>query len=233
MEKYIEFFNEFATEDIEDILTVCEMAGPKICKIVKARFDDPKLLGSVFSKIFTAIQKNLRDLEDKYSSFEINVCDRLLIGYSNKTEEDDEKAGNFMFYMRHMSDSKKVEDEVDSSSSATELAVQWNTENIRVQPELLRKIAVDAIKELEEIKVMLSSSEFIFPIFVTVYENLINYLRVKRGEKDVFEYEINFMSCFYIGARESEDGVDDIYIRPNIESKLFLKNDLRASSEND
>ena len=39
------------------------------------------------------------------------------------------------------------------------------------------------------------------------------------------------MSCFYIGARESDDDIDDIYIRPNIEAKLKLKNDTAASSK--
>jgi len=136
-----------------------------------------------------------------------------------------------MVSIRHLNSNKKNEESDDPTAKSTERAVQWNTENIIAQPELLRKISIEAVDELKQIDVSIGSSELIMPIFVTVYEAIVNYLKIKRRENDSIEFEITFMSCFYIGARESEDEVDDIYIRPNIESKLKLKNDTKASSK--
>ena len=232
-EKYEKYFEEFAHEDTEHILSICETASKIIWDRFRTRFDDPRLLASCFSKIFSSFLNKLEALEAEYSDFNINICDRLCMGYSTNEDDDDEKQGNFMVYIRHINANKKNEESDDPTAKAVERAVQWNTENIISQPELLRKISIDALEDLKLIDVSIGSSELIIPIFVTTYEAIINYIKVKRREEDAFEFEINFISCFYIGARESEDEMDDIYIRPNIESKLQLKSDLKASSKHE
>ena len=116
---------------------------------------------------------------------------------------------------------------------AIELAVQWNTDNILEQPKIIKDISAKAKDKCEKLDIYLVSSECIMPIFITTYENIINYIKIKRKELDKFEYEINFASVFYIGARESEEDTADIYIRPNIESKLKLKNDLIATAKHE
>ena len=230
-EKYIEYFNEFAHEDQEHIITICETASKLIHDRFRARFDDPRLLAACFSKIYSAFLNKLESLEGQYSSFQINICDRLLMGYTTNEDDDDEKQGNFMVYIRHLNTNKKNEEIDDPTSKTDERAVQWNTENIIAQPELLRKIAIEAVEELKTIDVSIGTTELIMPMFVTTYESIINYLKIKRRELDDFEFEVNFISCFYIGARESEEDIDEIYIRPNIEAKLKLKNDTKASSQ--
>lgn len=232
-EKYEKYFEEFAHEDTEHILSICETASKIIWDRFRTRFDDPRLLASCFSKIFGSFLNKLEALEAEYSDFNINICDRLCMGYSTNEDDDDEKQGNFMVYIRHINANKKNEESDDPTAKAVERAVQWNTENIISQPELLRKISIDALEDLKHIDVSIGSSELIIPIFVTTYEAIINYIKVKRREEDAFEFEINFISCFYIGARESEDEMDDIYIRPNIESKLQLKSDIKASSKHE
>ena len=230
-EKYESYFEEFAHEDKEHILTICETASKLIYDRFRARFDDPRLLAACFSKIFNAFLNKLQDLQNDYSEFQINICDRLSIGYSTTSDDDDEKNGNFMISIIHLNSNKKNDNVDDTTSKTEERAVQWNTENIVVQPELLRKISIDAVEQLKTIDVNIGTSELIIPIFITTYESIVNYLKIKRAEDDAFEFEINFVSCFYIGCREAEDDLDDIYIRPNIESKLKLKNDSKASSQ--
>ena len=231
IEKYESYFEEFAHEDQEHVITICETASKVIFDRFKARFDDPRLLAACFSKIYGAFLNKLESLESEFSSFQINICDRLSMGYSTTNDEDDEKIGNFMISITHLNSNKKNENVEDPTAKTEERAVQWNTENIISQPELLRKISVEAVDELKTIDVNIGTTELIIPIFVTTYEAIVNYLKIKRNEEDAFEFEINFISCFYIGARESEDGLDDIYIRPNIEAKLKLKNDTNASSQ--
>lgn len=231
MEKYVPYFEEICREDEEHVLTICDVAGACILEKFHLRFDDPKLLATVWSKIFDSFLIKLEKLENQFSDFNINICDRVNIGYSTNENEEDEKQGNFMVFITHLNNNKKTEVSEDPRSKAEERAMQWNTENLIEQPNLLAEISVDALELLKGIDVYLGSREFIMPIFCMVYEQLVSYLMTKRREKDEYEFEINFISCFFIGARETEDGEDEIFIRPNIESKLRLKSDGKASSK--
>lgn len=230
-EKYLNYFDEFAVEDQEDVITICETASKIIWDRFRARFDDPRLLATTFSHIYTAIKNKLKSLEAEYSDFKLNIAGRLEMGYTTNENEDDEKQGNFMVFIRHLNSNKKNDELDDPTLKAVERAVQWNTENIIDQPKLLTAISVDALELLKTVDINIGSSELIMPIFVTTYESIINYIKIKRREENDFEYEVNFISCFYIGARETEDDIDDIYIRPNIEAKLEIKDDSKASSQ--
>lgn len=173
----------------------------------------------------------LKSLQKDYSDFQIKICDRLVIGYTTNDNEEDEKNGNFMVSIKHLNCTKKNYDTADPTATSRERTVQWNTNNIIEQPKLLREISIEAIERLKKIDVTIGFEEAIIPIFVTTYEALIMYLKTKRKETDEFEFEINFMSCFYIGARESEDVDDTIYIRPNIAFKLEIKDDATATAK--
>ena len=176
IEKYIPYFEEFAHEDTEHIITICESASKIIYDRFKARFDDPRLLAACFSKIYSAFLNRLEALETDYSSFQINICDRLSMGYSTTSDDDDEKNGNFMISITHLNSNKKNENVEDVTAKTEERAVQWNTENIISQPELLRKISVEAVEELKSIDVNIGTTELIMPIFVTTYESMVEYL---------------------------------------------------------
>lgn len=228
---YIKYFEQFAKEDADHIINICETASKQIWDRFRARFTDPRLLAVVFSKIFGSVLDYLVSQENEYSDYKINVCGRLEIGYSTSDDEDDEKQGNYMIFIRHLNAKTKNDSFDDPTAKSRERSVQWNTENIIENPVDLRKISELAVKALSDIGVKLGVSELVMPIFITVYEATINYLKICRREKDEFEFEINFISCFNIGARESEDEVDDIYIRPSIDSKLKFKNDAEASGK--
>ena len=230
-EKYLKLFKENVKEDEEHIITICSTASKQIWDRFKIRFDDPKLLGSCFIIIYEEFIRKLQDLQKTYSDFKIKMCDRLEMGYSTNDNDEDEKSGNFMIYIRHLNCTKKDYGIEDPTEGPRERSVHWNTNNIIAQPELLREISINAVEKLKTIDVAIGFEEAIIPIFVTVYESLIIYLKTKRKELDEFEFEINFMSCFYIGARESEDVDDDVYIRPNIAFKLELKNDEKATAK--
>lgn len=233
MEKYLSYFNEMCKEDVEDVTTICDVASKEIYEKFKTKFDDPKLLAATFSKIYEAIEAKLKSYqsgENGYSDFQINLCDRLVIGYSTNDDDDDEKKGNFMIYLRHMNSNKKTEECDDPTATGEERAVQWNTDNIIDQPKIIAEISVAAVKAASDIDVRLGSQELVMPIFITTYENIVKYLKVRRKEMDKYELEINFVSCFVIGCRESEEEIDEIYIRPNIQSKLDIKDDHKATS---
>ena len=232
-EKYLSFFEENVKEDEEHIFTICSTASKQIWDRFKIRFDDPKLLGTCFIVIYETFIEKLKSLQKEYSDFQIKICDRLEMGYTTNDNEEDEKSGNFMISIKHINCAKKNYDTEDPTATSRERSVHWNTNNIIAQPELLRQISIDAVEKLKKLEVTIGFEEIIIPMFVTVYESLVIYLKTKRKELDEFEFEINFMSCFYIGARESEDVEDTIYIRPNIAFKLELKDDASATAKNE
>ena len=239
MDKYLSYFDEVVHENQEDIITICESASRKIYDQVGIKFgnkeDDAKLIGVIFSKTYESIISVLKKLEATKSNEVINFCNRFNVGFSTSDNEDDEKQGNFMFFMTDLGKSHKDVDMEDSDTSTQkERAIFWNMENAKENPEVIRDIGIEAIKKLDdEVDVKLESWEFIPPFFSIVYDAIVNYVKIKRREADEFEFEIYFMSCFYIGARETEDDADVIYITPNIDSKLSMKDDLKASSKND
>lgn len=232
VEKYKLYFDEVCVEDIEDIIAIGSVAKSEIYSRFKIKFEDPKLLVATWSKIYDAFLLKLKELTGKYSDFTINICDRLSIGFTTTDDEDDEKMGNFMISIMHLDCAKKNNEVDDPTAKALERAVHWNTENIISQPDLLREISIDAAALLKSINVEIAS-ECVIPIFVTTYEALAKFLKIRRHEKDEFEYVINWASCFDIGARESQDDLDDIFIEPSINGKLTLKDDASATAKHE
>lgn len=238
MDKYLKYFDEVVHENKEDIITICESASRKIYDQIGIKFgnkeDDAKLIGCIFEKTFNAIISTLKKLEATKTHEEINFCNRFMVGFSTNDDEEDEKQGNFMFFMNDLGNSHKDVEMEDGTTDQREKAVYWNMENVKENPEIIHEISAEANKNLsDDLDVKLQSWEFIPPFFSIVYDAIVNYVKIKRHELDEFEYQIYFMSSFYIGARESEDDGDVIFITPNIDSKLTIKDDLKGSAKND
>lgn len=238
MDKYLEYFDAVVHENQEDIVTICESASRRIYDQIGIKFgnkeDDAKLIGCIFGKTFDSIIAVLKKLEATKTHEDINFCNRFSVGFSTNDDEEDEKQGNFMFYMTDLGNSNKDVEMEDGTTDQKEKAVFWNMENIKENPEVIRDIGIETIKKLsDDLDIKLQCWEFIPPFFSIVYDAIVNYVKIKRHEIDEFEFEIYFMSSFYIGARESEDDGDVIYIRPNIDSKLTIKDDMKGSAKND
>jgi hypothetical protein len=232
-EKWERYYADNIYEDEDEIITIAGSASRVIRDRFGIRIEDPKLLTAVFLKITETFINKLSDMEKNYKEFTLNLADRLAIGFTNNDgNEEDEKSGNFMIFMNHIGGASKVDDLDDPTVSCQERAVQWNAENVVKQPEMIRVFSEEATKKLRDIDIQLSNKEVIMPIFITFYESIINYLKIRRREEDVFEKFVNF-SWFIVYCRESDDVNDTILIRPTIGAKLALKNDQNASSENE
>jgi hypothetical protein len=228
-ERWLGYYYDNIYEDEEDITLISETAIATIRERFHITLDDPRLMTSAFLKIFESFIDKLKTLQKDYDSFQINLANRLAIGFTNNENDDDEKSGNYMLFIQHLREATKTEANNDPTVSNIERAVQWNAENITDQPELIRTLTIDAVKYLRDIDIQLSNNEIIMPIFITYYESIINYLKIRRREEDLFELQLNY-SWFFIGAREG-DGRDVIFVRPSINGKLALKSDISASSK--
>ena len=243
---YVEYYKENCCEDQEFVNLVCETAGARMKELFNLQFctqtgtypdgsprysSDPRMIASIFAKIYEAILTNLKLAEKAYSNFAVNLANRLTLGYSTPEDEDDEKQGNFMVFIKDMGFTPRAYETGDADMTANQLCTLWNSENIQEQPELISKIAESARKILkQDLAIELQSHEPIMPIFVTVYETLVQMMQLHRKEIDEFEFEVNFVSCFWIIAREGEYE-DVIDFRPNIDSKLTIKDDATASAK--
>lgn len=232
---YQKYFDTYCVEDREDVILICEIASKIIWERFKAKYDDPKILATVVSVTYEQIKNKLKDLRPKNSEFRINVCDRFEIGYTNDENEDDEKSGNFMIYIKPLTSVglDQVYESDDPYAKSAQRAVEWCSKNISENSAILNDIAISTVEALKNLNINIGISELVFPTFIMVYESLVNYLKVKRSETKEYKEEINFISCFFIAARESVEGEDEIIIRPDIDTKILLKDDSMAGSSND
>jgi hypothetical protein len=231
-ERWIRYYADNIYEDMEHIQMISETA----ISVVRERFhitlNDHRLMTSAFLRIFEGFIEKLKGFQREYDNFQINLANRLAIGFTNNENDDDEKQGNYMIFMQHLREATKVDNSNDPTVSNIERAVQWNAENVIEQPELIRALTIEAVKYLRDIDIQLANNEIIMPIFITYYECIINYLKIHRREEDLFEMQLNY-SWFFIGSREGEEGKDVIFIRPSINGKLSLKSDVNASSKDE
>lgn len=231
-EKYISYFNEFAQEDcIDDILTVSETASRIIYERFKIKIDDPKQVAVIFSKVYKAILDELVSKEATHDFYELDICGRLVMGYTTSSDEDDEKQGNYAIYINSKELKKKNEDLSEPSSSPIEKCEIWNVSNNITNPDNIRAISMRAIELLKDVDIYLANSEIVMPIFISLYETIIKYVTTKRFELDEFEYGFDFLGCFVVTATESDNEMDNIIITPGIDSKLTLKNDAQATAK--
>lgn len=247
--KYHEKFEELAVEDVDAIIDICEAASITLkdqFMIVfkpeegsKDQYYEYEAVGVVFATIFSAIIEVLVDIENKgkKKDYHINILDRLDVGFTTIEDDEDEKKGNYMIFINDLGKVHKPMEDTPDAENAVEKAVHWRIESIKddIKEEKgpLIDIANKAVKKLKEFDLHILNSELIWPIFCTIYDQVVMTIRIKRSELGELDYEINFMSCFYIGARIVDEEEEKIYIRPNISDKLALKNDNKASAKFD
>lgn len=236
----IRIYDEWVIENQKDVCMICDSVNFVLYSRFAMQMDEfkrpvrngYKMTCLIFCYTYAAIINELQKLREEYSSYQINLANRLLIGYTNQSSEEDEKTGNFMIFIKHLNHySVGIDDgEYKTPEEKRRYVTEWNSENMTEKPDVTARIAAYAHKQLEKINIILGSPEFIFPVFITVYEGIVNYVKNVRRKETLEEYEINFASCFWIKAMEQDDGVDKIVIRPSIESKLDLKSDKDATS---
>ena len=238
-QKLIKAYDSRTFENKKDIALICDTAN----KVIYDRFrvnlrrpDDPffsyyKMTAMIFVETFRAIIQQLLDRRATNATYNINIGNRINIGFSNSDNDEDEKNGNFCPYVKDIPHyTVKDDDDIKLDGHCKEYIRNWNQENMIQNPEDTLTIANRALKSLKAIDINLGSPELVFPLFVTIYESIISYLKIRRRESEDDEFMINFCNCITVDCIGQDDGVDKITIIPAIEDKLNIKSDKNGTA---
>lgn len=238
-QKLIKAYDSRTFENQKDIALICDTAN----KVIYDRFrvnlrrpDDPffsyyKMTAMIFVETFRAIIQQLLDRRATNATYNINIGNRINIGFSNSDNDEDEKNGNFCPYVKDIPHyTVKDDDDIKLDGHCKEYIRNWNQENMIQNPEDTLTIANRALKSLKAIDINLGSPELVFPLFVTIYESIISYLKIRRRESEDDEFMINFCNCITVDCIGQDDGVDKITIIPAIEDKLNIKSDKKGTA---
>lgn len=238
-QKLIKAYDSRTFENQKDIALICDTAN----KVIYDRFrvnlrrpDDPffsyyKMTAMIFVETFRAIIQQLLDRRATNATYNINIGNRINIGFSNSDNDEDEKNGNFCPYVKDIPHyTVKDGDDIKLDGHCKEYIRNWNQENMIQNPEDTLTIANRALESLKAIDINLGSPELVFPLFVTIYESIISYLKIRRRESEDDEFMINFCNCITVDCIGQDDGVDKITIIPAIEDKLDIKSDKNGTA---
>ena len=245
---YIDRYNEIVIEDENEVEKISSIAADRLQHIFNLHFCRPETKSNgdkvqvpdnripliIFTETYDAVIDKLIDARKgmlarneikEYNKFNFNFANRFEIGYDNISNDEDEKEGNYMIYIKDIRESRTIEEPAEPNTKPTEKAVEWISQNITQKPQTITEIAIDAKERLKKLDLALHSHELVMPIFCTVYDTMVEYMDMRRIELNECEYEINFAGAFFVCAMENEDGGSDIIFRPSIDSKTSLKDD--------
>jgi len=234
------WFNDYAVNNKAELKFVCDLTS----RSAEEQFSmylasgNTEVYGVVFYATFMTILRFLRGKQNSYNNFTIQICNSINIGYSNSTNEDNEKVGNFMPIMEHIGINRSVVNE-DTALDADRTSVnflRWKELNIKKTVEYYKEIQEHAYELLKsQYKTNLRTSEAIIPLFCTFMDHIVNVLKVKFKEAegtDVSEVSMNVLGLFDVYYSFNEEADKEIIeFQPNITMKLALKSDDMAGRE--
>lgn len=234
------WFKDYATMNQSDLKIVCDLTARAADDQFRMSLPsgNTEVYGIVFYGTFLTILDFLREKEKDYKQFTIEIANSINIGYTNNTDDDNEKVGNFMPVMEHIGINRKYVDEGKPLEEDTtcENFMQWKQLNIKKNIEFYNKIQSIAYDRLvKEFRTDIRFEEGIFPLFCIFMDHIVSILKVKFKEvekTDVSEVSMNVFGLFDVFySFNSEDNQEVIEFQPNIRMKLALKNDSKASND--
>ena len=238
------WFNDYAVNNKEEMKIICELTSRSVYEkfTLYVESNNYELYAAVFYATFTTILDFLRGKENKYNNFTIEVANSINIGYSNSTNEDNEKVGNFMPILEYIGTNMKVVDNSPESEKKKDVnrtktnCMRWKQINVKQNINFVSEIQETAYERIKkEYRTDMRTSECVIPIFCIFMDNIIHVIKLKYQElegTDVSEVSMNVLGLFDIYySFNSEDNIEIIEFQPNIRMKLALKNDVAAGKD--
>ena len=223
------------------IESIADTANRSLYEKYKIKLDSWPMSTAVFLKTFESICAMLKSKESNYSNYAINFMNRFIVSFNSNINDEDEKNGNFMIYLRHIGGDTAKDTFIDPTDTPLTRVADWNKENLvskiddgvmKKQPELTRKMSLLAVEYINKINIKLANNEVIFPMFINYYDSIITVCKLVRKDRDLPKLEVN-LGLLRIIIKEGPDGRDVIELKPDIAGKLNIKDDKLATSSNE
>ena len=231
------WFRDHAVNNATDLKTICELTARSVYEQFRlaVRSDNTETFAVIFYATFLSILEFIRSKEKTFKNFTMEVMNSVNIGYTNSSDVETEKMGNFMPIMEYIGVNKGIvndRDDVDDSYTSQSL-MRWTEQNAKKTIDYYKEIQEKARKLLQnEYHITLRTSEAVIPIFCIFMDNVANYLKQKYREADgtdVSEISINVFSLFdAYYSYDDENDKEVVEFSPNIMMKLALKDDSAA-----
>ena len=237
-EPWVVFMKDSLCEDFDIIESIADTANRALYEKYKIKIDSWALSTAIFLKTFESICVMLKSKEKDYSSYAVNFMNRFIVSFNSNINDEDEKTGNFMIYLRHVGGDTVKDTFVDPTDTPLTRVSDWNKDNLiskiddgvaKKQPELTRKMSLLAVDYINKINIKLANNEVIFPMFINFYDSIITVCKLVRKDRDIPKLEVN-LGLLRVIIKEGPDGRDIIELKPDIAGKLNIKDDKIASS---
>ena len=237
-EPWVVFMKDSLCEDFDIIESIADTANRTLYEKYKIKIDSWALSTAIFLKTFESICVMLKSKEKDYSSYAVNFMNRFIVSFNSNINDEDEKTGNFMIYLRHVGGDTVKDTFVDPTDTPLTRVSDWNKDNLiskiddgvaKKQPELTRKMSLLAVDYINKINIKLANNEVIFPMFINYYDSIITVCKLVRKDRDLPKLEVN-LGLLRVVVKEGPDGRDIIELKPDIAGKLNIKDDKLASS---
>ena len=237
-EPWVIFMKDSLCEDFDIIESIADTANRTLYEKYKIKIDSWALSTAIFLKTFESICVMLKSKEKDYSSYAVNFMNRFIVSFNSNINDEDEKTGNFMIYLRHVGGDTVKDTFVDPTDTPLTRVSDWNKDNliskiddgvVKKQPELTRKMSLLAVDYINKINIKLANNEVIFPMFINFYDSVITVCKLARKDRDLPKLEVN-LGLLRVVVKEGPDARDIIELKPDIAGKLNIEDDKLASS---
>lgn len=234
------WFKDHAVNNPSDLKVICGLTA----RAADEQFNisiptgNTEVFAVVFYGTFLTILDWLKTKQKTYNQFSIEIAESINIGYTNNTDENNEKVGNFMPIMEYIGVNRNIINSYDSNDEyrTSNNCIRWKELNIKKNIESYKEIQETAFDRLiKEFHTDLRTSEAVIPLFCIFMDNISSIIRFKYQEADgtnVSEVTMNVLGLFDVYySFDAESNQEIIEFQPNIRMKLALKNDDTAGRE--
>lgn len=230
-----DWFNKNVYDNKEELIEVGNIANAMLFEQLNVDLSNPKTTIAAYVWILNTILDVLKSTQNENDEFCINIADRFRIGYTNISDDEEEKDGNYMIYIQHLNIPHPYESlndvDDDEEDDTALLCVKWNASNIKAQAEIIKEISVRGRKNLSDlINIKLDKDVFVMPLFCIIHDAIVNYVHSKRVDLDDQDYQLDICGLYTIGESIDAENVPEIYYEPSITLKLMFKDDANAGS---
>lgn len=238
--KTVKWFNEYCVENKSDIKTICDITSRSIQNQFNmfVKSSNTEVYALIFFVTFSSILDFLSKKQNQYDNFSFEICNSMNIGYTNNTDDNNEKVGNFMPIIEYISINRTIirDEDYTGDDAIQRSCIQWKQQNLKQNQNFCDEIQNKAATTLKnEYGIHLITNDIVIPIFCIFIDTVVQVLKLKFQEalsQDVSEVSMNILGLFtaYYSFNEEENKEVIEYV-PGIYTKLRSKSDLKSFKE--